>query len=122
MPTNLPSPDIQDSGRLTTLYYNSYGIVPEEFSANDVSATVSFFESKGFDKDAATSVTAVILNQAKSDGIPVFGLLDTLKGFDSVQLSALVAEILNNNRPPTSTLGYRDSSAVQNTQIRNIAP
>jgi hypothetical protein len=121
MPTNLPTPSNQDSGKATTLYFNSYGIEPVELPANEVSATIAFFESKGFDKDAAISVSSVILDQARSDGIPVYGILERLKEFNGVQLSALVAEILNNNRPSTSTLGYRSSEVKRSIQVRNIA-
>jgi hypothetical protein len=121
MSTNLPSPLKQDSGRATTLYFNNYGVIPVEFSANEVTASVSFFESKGFDKDASTSVATVILNQAKTDGLPVYSILDTLKDFNGVQISALVAEILNNSRPATSALGYKNVSLTNNNKSRNIA-
>jgi hypothetical protein len=121
MSTNLPTPENQDAGRATTLYFNNYGIIPVEFSANEVTAAVSFFESKGFDRDASTSVATVILNQAKTDGLPVYSILDTLKDFNGIQISALVATILNNNRPSTSSLGYKNPSSIQNKQTRNIA-
>jgi len=121
MSTNLPTPENQDSGKLTTLYFNEYGREPVELAANEVSAAISFFESKGFDRDAAITVASVILDQAKSDGVPVYGLLDTLKEFNGTQLSALVSEVLNNNRPSTSTLGYRTSEIKRSIQVRNIA-
>jgi hypothetical protein len=43
-----------------------------------------------------------------------------LKNFPGVSLSQIVAEILNNNRVPTSLLGFRTSDVKPN-QIRNIA-
>jgi hypothetical protein len=122
MPTNLPSPDKQDSAEATKLYFNRYGRVPVEFLANEVTATVAFFESKGFAQDAALSSAAVILDQAKADGVPVFEILDTLKTFDQIELSGLVSEILNNNRPSTSSLGYRDPNISVSSESRNIAP
>lgn len=122
MITNLPPVNKQDSADATRLYFNNYGQLPLEFAANDVAAAVAFFESKGFDSDAALTTASVILDQAKADGIPVFTLLDTLKGFTSVQLSGVVAEILNNNRPASSSLGYKDPSISVNTESRNIAP
>jgi hypothetical protein len=122
MPTNLPSPNKLDSAEATKLYFNRYGTGPVEFLANEVTATVSFFESKGFANDAAISSAAVILDQAKADGIPVFEILDTLETFDQISLSGLVSEILNNNRPSTSSLGYRDPTISASTEIRNIAP
>jgi len=121
MQTNLPSPNKDDSALGTRLYFNKYGTRPIELLANDVSATVGFFESKGFDADAALTTASVILDQAKADGVPVYQLLDTLKTFDQVSLSGLVAEILNNNRPSSSSLGYRDPTSTASTEIRNIA-
>lgn len=122
MNTNLPTPIKQDSAESTRLYFNAYGTKFIEFSANDVTAAISFFEQNGFASDAATTSASVILDQAKADGLSVFTLLDTLKTFNGVQLSALVAEILNNNRPVTSSLGYRDPSSSARSETRNIAP
>ena len=121
MQTNLPQPNTQDSANPTKLYFNNYGKTPVTFSANDFAAALSFFESKGFSRDAAITTASVILDQAKVDRIPVSQLLDTLKGFTSLELSGLVAEILNNNRPATSSLGYRDPNISVSTQVRNIA-
>ena len=122
MQTNLPSPNKQDSAEATKLYFNRYGRGPIEFLANEVTAAVSFFELKGFDQDAALSSATVILDQAKADGIAVFKILDTLQTFDQIGLSGLVSEILNNNRPSSSSLGYRDSDVSVSTESRNIAP
>ena len=122
MQTNLPSPTIQDSALGTRLYFNSYGKTPVTFAANDFAAALNFFESRGFARDAAITTASVILDQAKVDDVSVTTLLDTLKGFTSLELSGLVAEILNNNRPATSSLGYRDPNIIASTQIRNIAP
>jgi hypothetical protein len=61
-----------------------------------------------------------LLKQAKLDKIPVFQLLDTLKSLNGVELSAIIAEILNNNRPSSSALGYR-SPSVDVYKTRNVA-
>jgi hypothetical protein len=53
--------------------------------------------------------------------MPIFKLLDTLSGMEGLQLSALVGEILNNNRPASSSLGFRVASASKQSQVRNIA-
>jgi hypothetical protein len=121
MSTQLPLVTVQDSGSATKLFFDTYGKTPLEFSANEVTAAIGFFESRGFDDDAASSVASVLLKQAKLEGIPVFKILDTLKGFDSVQISALVGEILNNNRGVGSTLGFRVSNVDKQNQTRNIA-
>ena len=118
--TNLPAKKIEDSAAGTKLFFDTYGEAPLEFNANEVDACVTFFKAKGFGDDAALVVSSVLLRQAKIDGSPIFSILDTLKDFTGLQLSALVSEILNNNRIPTSTLGYK--SAILQTDItRNIS-
>jgi GH35 family endo-1,4-beta-xylanase len=118
--TNLPSQIVEDSGAGTKLFFNNYGEETLEFNANDVNSTVSFFESKGFEKDAALVVSTVLLKQAKLDGTPIYQILQGLSQFDGLGLSQVVGEILNNNRTPTSTLGFRTPN-VKVTQSRNIA-
>ena len=120
MATNLPAQIIEDSAAATKLYFENYGETALEFPSNDVTAAISFFQHAGFDIDAASTSASVILRQAKIDGTPIFEILDTLKSFPGVSLSQIVAEILNNNRVPTSILGYR-TDAVKPNQIRNIA-
>lgn len=117
--TNLPSRFSEDSGSATKLFFDSYGRSPLEFKAVEVDACLNFFKSKGFGDEAAIVVTAVLLKQAKLDNLPIFNILDNLAGFDGLQLSTLIGEILNNNRVPTSTLGFRTSS-VRPNQTRNI--
>lgn len=119
--TNLPPSTIEDSAAATKLFFDTYGNLPLEFSANEVDAAIGFFESKGFGKSSAIVIAAAILKQAKLDELPIFKIIDTLKGFDTVELSALVTEILNNNRPPTSILGFRLQSVSKESQTRNIA-
>ena len=120
MITNLPAQVIEDSAATTKLYFENYGEAALEFPANDVTAAISFFQQAGFDLDASATAASVILRQAKIDGTPISQILDTLKNFLGVQLGQIVAEILNNNRVPTSLLGYRTSDVKPN-QIRNIA-
>ena len=67
-----------------------------------------FFLKRGFDKVAAINTASVLLQQAKIDNLNVQALLDTLKGVTDVQLSVIVAQILNLNRSKTSALGFKD--------------
>jgi hypothetical protein len=118
--TNLPPQPVEDSAAGTKLYFDRYGEAPLEFNATEVDACVSFFQKRGFDEDAAIVIASALLRQAKIDNTPIFVLLDTLKGFDNVELSALVSEVMNNNRVPTSTLGYK--TEIKKTDVtRNIA-
>ena len=118
--TNLPLRVDQDSAAGTRLFFDTYGEAPLEFNATEVDACVNFFRKKGFDDDAALVVSSVLLRQAKIDGTQIFVLLDTMTGFDSIELSALVSQVLNNNRVPTSTLGYKTGTTTSDV-IRNIA-
>lgn len=119
MNTNLPAEQIQDSAAGTKLFFDTYGDQPLEFNATDVDACIGFFTKNGFEQDAATVTAAVLLKQSKIERIPIYRILDTLKNVEGIKLSALVAEILNNNRTVSSTLGYREP-VVPSTIIRNI--
>lgn len=120
MATNLPNQSNPDSATFTKLFFDSYGQAPLEFSSIDVDSSVAFFQSRGFDNDAATITAVTLLKQAKLDNQPIYQILDTLNGFSDLQLSALVGEILNNNRPSTSTLGFRVANGASFSQSRNI--
>jgi hypothetical protein len=119
--TNLPAVPIEDSAASTRLFFDVYGREPLQFNINDAEAAIGFFTSRGFDSDAAIITASTLLKQAKLDEVPVFKLLETLKGFNRVELNFLIAEILNNNRGATSTLGFRSQIAVNANQVRNIA-
>ena len=119
--TNLPKQEstatIFNDSRV---YFNSFGQPGQEFSGADVDATIGFLEQRGFSRDASIMTATVLLQQAKQDNYPVFDLLDTLKGFDSLELSSLVGEILNQNRSQISRLGFRTAPAINEVRDRNI--
>jgi len=122
MSTNLPPATVEDSAQATKLFFDSYGESPLEFPANDVEGTIAFFQSRGFDRDAAEVTAMTILKQAKLDNMPVFQLLDTLGKLGEADLSALIGEILNNNRPSTSMLGFKFNAVDQfDLKTRNVA-
>ena len=62
----------------------------------------------------------VLLQQAKKDGFPVFQLLETLDSLKQLELTGLVAEILNQNRSQTSRLGFRTVITANQLKLRNI--
>ena len=122
MRTNLPPVETgTDSAAATKLFFDEYGQAPLEFAADDVEAAIGFFMTNGFDRDAAEITAAIMLRQAKFENIPVFRLIDQLKSLDGVELSAMVAEILNNNRPSSSALGFKAANADDQFKTRNIA-
>lgn len=120
--TNLPRPSFTDSAERTRLFFEEYDQQPLEFNAVDVDAAIAFFQAQGFKDDAALITAATILKQAKLDEVPIKQLLDTLSSLDGFKLSALIGEILNNNRTPISTLGYREVRMEENEITRNISP
>ena len=119
--TNLPERQINDSAARTKVFFDTYGKTPLEFNATEVDATIGFFEGRGFSQEAAQSISMSVLKQAKLDNVNIFSILDDLKKLDELQISGLVSEILNNNRPPTSTLGYRQQTP-DITKQRNVVP
>jgi hypothetical protein len=104
------------------VYFNSYydngGTV--SYTQNEVDAVVGYFLKRGFDKIAAINTSGVLLEQAKRDSVPVFKLLDTLEGINEVQLSNIVAQIINANRRKTSSIGYRQQVDNQLFDQRQI--
>lgn len=99
-------------------FYNTGGSV--SYTQNEVDAVVGYFLKRGFEKIAAINTGGVLLEQAKRDNVPVFKLLDTLQGINDVQLSNVVAQIINANRRKTSSIGYRKVSESQLFDQRNI--
>lgn len=123
MATNLPAidPTVVDSAERTRLYFNSYGDTPESYNSNDVSAAIAFFTKRNYTEDAAITVAMTVLQQARRDQIPVFEILDSLETFDSIKINALVAGILNNNRTPSSAVGF-NTEVKKSFYARNVLP
>jgi hypothetical protein len=109
-----------DSAEPTREFFNRYFTQPISFPSNQVDAVVGFFESRGFEKTAAASIAAVLLEQSKIDNINVFDLIESLKSFDKIKLTALVTAILNANRSAVSKLGYREENMPKTFEARNI--
>ena len=117
--TNLPAKPLTDSAAKTKLFLDTYGVEPLQFNATEVDAVIGFFEGNGFGPEAAQTISMSILKQAKLENVNIFTILDDMKKLEGLELSGVVSEILNNNRPPTSTLGYRQPSA-DITKQRNV--
>ena len=106
---------VSDSGNntlteLTTEFFNNFYNLEISYNPSEVDAVIGYFLKRGFDKTAAINTASVLLQQAKIDDLNVQQLIDTLKGVTDVQLSLIVAQILNFNREKTSVLGFRDES------------
>ena len=112
---------VNDSNLDTRRTFNTFFDRKLHYNASDIDAVIGFFVKRGFEEVAAISISSAILSQAKADGIKVFELLDTLKGYDKVQLSNLVAVILNNNRSSITKLGFKsDVVTKENFEARNV--
>lgn len=118
--SNLPLEQNSDSAGSVKLFFNNYFNEAISFPAGEIDAVVGFFKKRGFDDLASNSTSIILLQQAKLDGVEIFKLLDTLKGFTEIQLSAVVAEVLNYNRQKNSTLGYRQQDTSDLFEKRNI--
>ncbi len=118
--SNLPVATDVDSGEVVKTFFDKYFIQQMSFPAEEIDAVVGFFQKRGFDSIASNSTATLLLQQARLDSVNVFDLLDTLKGLTEVQLSAVVAEVLNYNRQKTSTLGFRKEDASELLEKRNI--
>lgn len=124
MSTNLYSnlPGSQATKNATVRAFDNYYSAPLELHADTLVAMKGFFTSRGFADSAAESIAVIIMKQAKQDGYNPMQILDTLKGLDGVEISALVSEILNYNRIKTSFLGYAMQFVPNDQVIRNIIP
>lgn len=121
MSTSLPSEKItQGSDKEVKQFFDRYFTKTINYPSNEVDAVIAFFTKRGFDDTSAIAVATVLLQQAKIDNIKIFKILDTLKGLTEVQLSAVVAEVINYNRSKTSTVGYRRTDTVEKLERRNI--
>ena len=105
---------------LTKKFFDNYYNREINYNASEVDAVIGYFLKRGFDKIAAVNTASVLLQQADIDQITVFKLIDTLKGVNDVQLSNIVAQILNINRSKVSTLGYRVPEKTQLFEQRQI--
>ena len=83
-------------------------------------AMVGFLNSRGFDVVASELISEVILTQARSDGYNPMQILDSMKSLNQIEMSSIVAEILNFNRYKSSSLGYAAQNNTNNEILRNI--
>lgn len=117
---NIPVDKTQSSSNSTVQIFNNYYKFPININHSELVAMTGFFESKGFGEVAAESVAITILTQAVKEGYNSMQIMDTLKGLGQVEISGLVAEILNYNRFKTSLLGVAQFYAPSDEVTRNI--
>lgn len=120
MAINLPTTISADSSQEVKQFFDKFYVNQVSFPTNQIDAVVGFFLQHGFDAESAKSTGIVLLNQARQDNVNVFELIDTLKALTDVQLSQVVAQILNAYREKVSVLGYRISMPIDEYESRNI--
>lgn len=118
--SNLPTQVGTDGSVEVRQFFDKFFSQEVSFPAAQIDAVVGFFEGNGFDVTSAKSTAIVLLNQARADSVNVFQLLDTLKTLPPVQLSQIVAQVLNSYRESTSLLGYRIAPLTDIYETRNI--
>lgn len=117
--SSLPNIDLENASDQTK-FFNRQTQTQIAYKANEVDAVIGFFLKRNFEEVSAVNTASILLEQASKDNIPAFDLLDTLKGLSDVQLSNVVAQILNLNRSKCSTLGYRVTPQTALYEQRNI--
>lgn len=120
MTSNIPVTPNADSSVEVRQFFDKFFVHQVSFPADQIDAVIGFFTSRGFDQESSKSISIVLLNQARSDNVNVFQLIDTLKTLNGIQLSQIVAEVLNAYREKSSLLGYRVAPLVDTYESRNI--
>jgi hypothetical protein len=118
--SNTPQVTVHSSPVDTKQFFDKFFSNEVSFPANEIDASVGFFVKRGFDQDSARSTAIVLLNQARIDGVSAFQLLDSLKKLTDIQLSQVIAQILNAYREKISLLGYRIAASDDTYESRNI--
>jgi len=117
---NLPITQQVDSSTEVKQFFDKFFVHKVSFPSNQIDAVVGFFLKRGFDVESAKSTSIVLLNQSRIDNVNVFELIDTLKALTDVQLSQVVAQVLNAYREKISLLGYRIAPLVDTYESRNV--
>jgi len=118
--TNLPP--VVNRNTIDQKAFVNFYVSPLEVDSQTLDVVTGFFTSRGFDISAAASFASVILAQAKKDNTNPLTIIDTLKGYDNLQLNSLVAEITNYNRYKTSFLGFGPIFNANPEIARNVLP
>lgn len=117
--SNIP-PDAEPTSNSTVKEFDNYQSQTVELDTAVFNAMKGFFTNKGFGEVSAESITTTFMIQSKQDGYNPMQILDIMKGLNSLELSGLVAEILNYNRYKSSSLGYSQKFIPNQEVLRNI--
>ena len=115
--TNLPNLENKNK---TLQEFRGYQNTKSSSNPSTYNAMIGFFTSRGFDTVASELIAEVIMTQAKSDGYNPMQILDSMRSLNEVELSGIMAEILNFNRYKSSSLGYIPPTVANKEITRNI--
>jgi hypothetical protein len=122
MYNNLPKPSPSASSSDQTInQFSSYNDKPVELNQTTQTAMIGFLESRNFSRDSAEVIALTILTQAKRENYNPMALIETMKTLNDIEMSTIVAEVLNFNRFKTSMLGSVQNVAPVDNVRRNIA-
>jgi transcription termination factor NusB len=119
--SNLPNLNL-DNADINSKLFNRQFANQISYKTSEVDAVIGYFLKRDFERVSAVNTALVILEQASIDKISASELIDTLKGLNDVQLSNVVAQILNLNRPKSTRIGYRIKPTTELFDQRNILP
>lgn len=108
-----------NSSQATTDFFNNYNKQEVNLKTSDVSAFVDLLTNKGMAEQTAQETTNIILKQCNIDDVDPMTVFDELRQTTNMKLTDLLGEILNINRPKSSTLGTAKQK-VTNSAKRNI--
>lgn len=117
--TNLPS---QKTTTKTKQEFQGYQNLKPGTDSSVYNAMTGFFTSRGFGESAAELISETIMYQAKTDGYSAQQIIDGMKSLNELEISSIVAEILNYNRFKSSSLGYSPEYLTNPEVSRNIIP
>ena len=75
-------------------------------NSNEFDALVGYFKKRGFEDIPSREISGIFIQKASSDNIPVFRLVDTLKGLNPIELNTIITQVINSDRLRSSTVGF----------------
>ena len=108
-----------NSSDKTLDFFNSFNKQEINLKSSDVTAFVDLLTRKGMAPETAKQSTNIILKQCNIDEIDPMTIYEELRQTSNMQLTDTLGEILNINRPKSSTLGTAKEK-VDNSAKRNI--
>lgn len=107
-----------DSAKNTLDFFENYNKQQINLKSSDIDQFQSLLVKKGMQELAARETTTLILKQCNIDEVDPQIIYTQLKETPNMELTDLLGEILNINRPVSSTLGtklnFGDNNAKRN--------